>query len=221
MKETSGVPSWNFKVLEVAEKSFSQAYHLFSCISDKNRKRNIQEVNLIAQATVNEFRILLNLLDGSSQSDPKRIKRGPLPISHDINPAELMESPSSVPQNSGRNLTTQPQLLPFHSIQTTNSLIPIKSFSFDRNTNKSKTNVDVTDRLIISNLSLSQPITSFLSLDARGGTDKLLVHDSPSEALASPDGSSMFSKSKSGVLSEETSAKCLASTGGCHCSRRR
>ncbi|KAF2325531.1 hypothetical protein GH714_029870 [Hevea brasiliensis] len=232
MKETSGVcismtPRWDFKVLEAAQSTFKQAYHLFSCISDKNRKRSIHEVSLIAQGAVNEFRYLLTLLDGSSQSDPKRIRKGPLPLSYDIDPVELMDCPSSVPQSSGCNLTTQPrphiirQLFPLQSIQATNSLIPINSFSFDRKRNKSKANVDVTNSLTVSNLSLSQPGTSFLSLDRRGGPDKRLVHYSASETLGSRDNSSVFPKSTSGIMSEETSAKCRASTGECHCSKRR
>ncbi|XP_057994681.1 probable WRKY transcription factor 15 isoform X2 [Hevea brasiliensis] len=218
-------PRWDFKVHEAAQSSFRQAYRLFSCISDKNHKRSIQEVSLIAQGAVNEFRNLLTLLDGSSQSDPKRIRKGPLLLSYDINPVELMDCPSSMPQSSGCNLTTQPhvirQLFPLQSIQATNSFIPTASFSFDREKSKSKANVDVTNCLMIPNLSLSQPSTSLLSLDGRGDTGKRLVHHSASETLASRDYYSMFPKSKSGMMSEKTSTKCLASTGECHCLKRR
>ncbi|KAF2313061.1 hypothetical protein GH714_008985 [Hevea brasiliensis] len=188
-------PRWDFKVHEAAQSSFRQA-RLFSCISDKNHKRSIQEVSLIAQGAVNEFRNLLTLLDGSSQSDPKRIRKGPLLLSYDINPVELMDCPSSMPQSSGCNLTTQPhvirQLFPLQSIQATNSFIPTASFSFDREKSKSKANVDVTNCLMIPNLSLSQPSTSLLSLDGRGDTGKRLVHHSASETLASRDYYSMF-----------------------------
>lgn len=230
MKETSGVcvsstPRWDFKVHEVAQSSFRQAHRLFCCISDTTHKRSIQEVSLIAQGAVNEFRNLLNLLDGPSQSDSKRIRKGPLPLPHDINPVELMDNSTSMPQSSGCNLTTEPrivrQLLPLQSIQATNSLSPTTSFNFDRGNSNSKANVDFTNPAMIPNLSFSLPCSPFLSLDGRGGIEKQLVQYSASETGASRDSSSMFPKSKSGTMSEETSTKCLASTGGCHCSKRR
>lgn len=221
MKEASGVcvsmrPRQDFRVLEVAQSSFRQAHHLFSCISDQNQKRSIQEVSLIAQDTVNEFRNLVRLLDGSEQSGCKRIRKGPLPHSHDINPVELMDSPNSVSKSPDHNFS-QPnrQLFPLQSIQSTTSLIHANSIDLYREKQKTKDNVDVKTNLILGfNLSLLQPSTSFSSLDGGGR----IIHHSTSEILPSQDDASISSKSKSGAKSEE---KCQASTGGCHCSKRR
>jgi hypothetical protein len=168
MKEASGVcvsmrPRQDFRVLEVAQSSFRQAHHLFSCISDQNQKRSIQEVSLIAQDTVNEFRNLVRLLDGSEQSGCKRIRKGPLPHSHDINPVELMDSPNSVSKSPDHNFS-QPnrQLFPLQSIQSTTSLIHANSIDLYREKQKTKDNVDVKTNLILGfNLSLLQPSNPF------------------------------------------------------------
>ncbi|KAF9689488.1 hypothetical protein SADUNF_Sadunf01G0097300 [Salix dunnii] len=221
MKEAPGVcvslsPRRDFRVLEVAQSSFRQAHHLFSCISDQNQKRSIQEVSLIAQATLNEFRSLVRLLDGSEQSECKRIKRGPLPHSNDINPVELMDSPNSVPKSPDHNFS-QPnrQLIPLQSIQSTTSLIHANVINLCREKQKTEDNVDVKTNFIPGfNISLLQPGTSFSSLDGGGR----IIHHSTSEVLPSQDYSAIFSKSRSGVKSDE---KCLTSTGGCHCSKRR
>lgn len=228
MKEASNVcvsmtPRWDFKIHEVAQNSFRQVHHLFSCISDQNKKRSIQEVSLIAQGAVNEFRNFLSLLDGSMQSNCKRIRKGPLLHSHDINPVELMDSPNSVFSSSTCNLAQPPivrQLFPLHSIQSTTSMIPTNNSKLYEGKQNCKANVDDTNNLImgLSHSSL-QPSTSFLSLDG-SGINKQIIHYSSSEILASGD-TSVFSKSKSGVKSEEVTAKCLASSGGCHCSKRR
>ncbi|KAB5573714.1 hypothetical protein DKX38_000908 [Salix brachista] len=221
MKEASGVcvsmsPRRDFRVLEVAQSSFRQAHHLFSCISDQNEKRSIQEVSLIAQDTVNEFRSLVRLLDGSEQSECKRIRKGPLLHSHDINPVELMDSPNSVPKSPDHSFS-QPnrQLFPLQSIQSTTSLIHANGINLCREKQKTEDDVDVKTNFILgSNLSPLQPSTSFSSLDGGGR----MIHHSTSEVHPSQDYSCIFSKSRSGMKSEE---KCLASTGGCHCSKRR
>ncbi|XP_015581216.1 probable WRKY transcription factor 21 [Ricinus communis] len=221
-------PRGDFKVHEVAQSSFRQAHFLFTCISDKNQKRSIQEVSLIAQGAVNEFRNLLTLLDGSTQSDhPKRIKKGPLPLSSvKINPVELMDSPNSMPlimSSSGCNIR---QFFPLQTIQSAGSVAPTNSFNLYVQKHKTKTNTDFRNSLVMnsSNPSPLKPIrTSFLSLDDRSGKSKRSVGYSSSEIMASRDDFTMHSsKCKSEIKSEETnSTKCLASTGGCHCSKRR
>lgn len=220
-KEASAVcvsmtPRWDFKIHEVAQSSFRHAHNLFSCISDKNQKRSIQEVSLIAQDAVNEFRNLVRILDDSAQSDCKRIRRGPLPHAHDINPVELMDSPHSVSKSSD-NSFSQPsrQLFPLQSILSTTSLTHVKTLNLHREKQKkSKDNVDVKNNLIMGlNYSPLQTSAYFLNSD---GSGRIIPHSS-SEGLPSQDDSSIFSKSRS----EETSAKCLASTGGCRCSKRR
>lgn len=209
-------PRWDFKIHEVAQSSFRHAHNLFSCISDKNQERSIQEVSLIAQDAVNEFRNLVRILDDSEQSDCKRIRKGPLPHAHDINPVELMDSPNSVSKSSDHNFS-QPnrQLFPLQSILSTTSLTHVNTLNLYREKQKkSKDNVDVKNNLIMGlNHSPLQTSAYFLNSDGSGR----IFHHSSSEGLPSQDDSSIFSKSKS----EETSAKCLASTGGCHCSKRR
>ncbi|KAJ6341985.1 hypothetical protein OIU78_010011 [Salix suchowensis] len=164
MKEASGVcvslsPRRDFRVLEVAQSSFRQAHHLFSCISDQNQKISIQEVSLIAQDTVNEFRSLVRLLDDS-----------------------LMDQSSQSVRGSGK------------------AAIPSSDYSVNNFLDPCQWN--------------QLPSTSFSSLD--GGAR--MIHHSTPEVLPSQDDSSIFSKSRRGMKSEE---KCLASTGGCHCSKRR
>ncbi|KAG6782655.1 hypothetical protein POTOM_012065 [Populus tomentosa] len=209
-------PRWDFKIHEVAQSSFRHAHNLFSCISDQNQKRSIQEVSLIAQDAVNEFRNLVRILDDSAQSDCKRIRRGPLPHAHDINPVELMDSPHSVSKISD-NSFSQPsrQLFPLQSILSTTSLTHVNTLNLHREKQKkSKDNVDVKNNLIMGlNHSPLQTSAYFLNSD---GSGRIIPHSS-SEGLPSQDDSSIFSKSRS----EETGAKCLASTGGCHCSKRR
>ncbi|KAJ6703739.1 WRKY TRANSCRIPTION FACTOR 15-RELATED [Salix viminalis] len=220
-KEASAVcvsmtPRWDFKIHEVAQSSFRHANNLFSCISDQNQKRSIQEVSLIAQDAVDEFRNLVRILDDSAQSDCKRIRKGPLPHAHDINPVELMDSPNSVSESPGQNFSRpNRQLFPPQSILSTSSFTHVNSFNLYREKQKKPIdNVDVKNNLVTGlNLSPIQPNACFLSLDGSGR----ITHHSSSEGLPSQDDSSLFSKSKS----EETSAKCLASTGGCHCSKRR
>ncbi|XP_011033941.1 PREDICTED: probable WRKY transcription factor 17 [Populus euphratica] len=208
-------PRWDFKIHEVAQSSFRHAYNLFSCISDKNQKRSIQEASLIAQDAVNEFRNLVRILDDSAQSDCKRIRKGPLPHAHDINPVELMDSPNSVSKSSDNNFS-QPnrELFPLQSILSTTSLTHVNTLNLYREKQKkSEDNVDVKNNLIMGvNHSPLQTSAYFLNSDGSGR----IIHHSSSEGLPSQD-DSIVSKSKS----EETSAKCLASTGGCHCSKRR
>ncbi|KAL3598927.1 hypothetical protein D5086_006845 [Populus alba] len=144
-------PRWDFKIHEVAQSSFRHAHNLFSCISDQNQKRSIQEVSLIAQDAVNEFRNLVRILDDSAQSDCKRIRRGPLPHAHDINPVELMDSPHSV-SKSFDNSFSQPsrQLFPLQSILSTTSLTHVNTLNLHREKQKkSKDNVDVKNNLIM------------------------------------------------------------------------
>ncbi|XWS38534.1 hypothetical protein CRYUN_Cryun19dG0139500 [Craigia yunnanensis] len=205
-------PRWDFKVHEVAKSSFRCVNHMFSCISDQSQKRSIQEVSLMAQDAVNGFRKLLTLLDGSMQSDCKRIRKGPLPKSRNVNPIELMESHNFSSQSSGCK-SSQPhilrQLVSPQNNQSNTRLIP--------------RNVVALPNLIMGLLhSPTLPSMSMVSLDGRSNMDKKLIPWSSSEILVSQDESCMFpSKIKVGMESEEASTKCAASTGGSHCSRRR
>ncbi|XVF13335.1 hypothetical protein REPUB_Repub08aG0199900 [Reevesia pubescens] len=219
MTEASGVcvsmnPRWDFEVHEVAQSSFRRANHLFSCISDQSQKRSIEEVSFMAEDAVNGFRKLLTLLDGSTQSDCKRIRKGPLPKSHNVNPTELMDSPNFASQSSGfrssqpiilRKLVSSPQCN-----QPNTGLIP--------------RNVVVLPNFIMGlHHSSTQPSLSMFSLNGRSNIDKKIIPRSSSEILVSQDDQSCLfpPKTKAGVETEEATIKCAVSTGGCHCSKRR
>ncbi|XP_021284786.1 probable WRKY transcription factor 21 isoform X2 [Herrania umbratica] len=217
MTEASGVcvsmtPRSDFKVHEVAQSSFRRANHLFSCISDQSQKRSIQEVSLMAQDAVNGFRKLLTLLDGSMQSDCKRIRKGPLPKSHKVNPIEFMDSPDFASQSSDYK-SSQPHIL---------------RQSVSPQSNQSNTGLIPRNVVVLSNLIMGLhhssilPSISMFRLDARSNMDKKTIPQSSSEILVSQDESCFFpSKRKVGTEGEEASTKCAASTGGCHCSKRR
>ncbi|KAG4135007.1 hypothetical protein ERO13_D08G189400v2 [Gossypium hirsutum] len=198
-------PRWDLKVHEVAESSFRRANHLFSCICDGSQKRSNQEISLMAQDTVNGFRKLLSLLDGSMQSECKRIRKGPLPKSHNVNPAELMDSPSFASQSSICK-PSQPHILG-----------QLVSPQFNQsNTRLIPRNVVVLPNLIMG-LHHSSTLPTMMPI-----FDKKLIPWSSSEIVVPQDESCMLlSKRKIGVESEEASTKCAASTGGCHCSKRR
>ncbi|XWS49767.1 hypothetical protein CRYUN_Cryun12cG0031000 [Craigia yunnanensis] len=205
-------PRWDFKVHEVAQSSFRRANHLFSCISDQSQKRSIQEVSLMAQDAVNGFRKLLTLLDGSMQSDCRRIRKGPLPKSHNVNPIELMDSPNFSSQSFGCK-SSQPHIL--------RQIVSLQN-------NQSNTGLIPRNLVVLPNLFLglhhssTQPSMSMFSLDGQSNMDKKIIPRSSSEILVSQDESCMLpSKRKVGVENEEASTKCAASTGGCHCSKRR
>lgn len=121
-------PRWEFQVDEIAQNSFRYARHLFSCMSNQNQKRSIQEVSVIAEDAVNGFKKLLKLLDGSMQQpDGKRIRRGPLPNSHNINPIQFMDSPVSSTRNyvyNSNQIQRFRHLIPVHSVRSNGSFIP-------------------------------------------------------------------------------------------------
>ncbi|KAK3170396.1 hypothetical protein Dsin_000174 [Dipteronia sinensis] len=209
-------PRWEFNVHEIAQSSFRQADHLFNCISNLNQKTSIQEVNLLTQDTVNGFRKLLTLLDGSMQPDCKRIRKGPLPNSHDINPVQFMDCPVSIAQSSQYNSNESHivrQLMPLKSIPATRPLIPNNGYNLHRENQK----------LIMGlNQSSQQLDLSLISSDG-SYVDQKMIHYTSSEILASKDESSsmFYSNGKCVIKSEETSTKSIATTGGCHCSKRR
>ncbi|KAJ4830350.1 hypothetical protein Tsubulata_028370 [Turnera subulata] len=216
---------WDFKVDKVARSSFREAHRFFSCISDKNQKRSIQELTLIAQGAEAELRSLLALLDGSLQSNSKRIRRGPLPDSQEINSTEFMDTPSNPLSNiSGFNLTRPPtvkELLPPQSNQSTISLNPSNSFHLYGQERKSASNKDdiVTKNLAIDlSTSMLQSRTSVHSLQGSGIRKQT---SSSLEILDFRDDSSNVSKRKIfGIKGDEDNTKCLACKDGCHCSNK-
>lgn len=212
-------PSWELCVQEIAESSFRHANQLFSCISNQNQK-SIQEVSLIAQDAVNGFTKLLTLLDGSMQPNCKRIRKGPLPNSSDINPAQFMDSRISLSQNSKCNSNQSHiigQLMPL----TSRVLIPTGGFNLYRENQKlalqhyySETNPVGSSKLIGMFNHSSQQMNLSKTSSEENHVDKRITHHSSSQILVSRDESSMFSKRK------ETNGRHVASTGGCHCSKQ-
>ncbi|OMP02240.1 DNA-binding WRKY [Corchorus capsularis] len=203
MTEASGIcvsmnPRWEFKVHEVAQSSFRRANYLFNCISDQNQKRSIEDLSLMAQETVNGFRKLLTLLDdgsGSKQSSEcKRIRKGPLLKSHTINPTELMESSSSQPQILRQMISNQPKTAGM------NYMIP--------------RNVVVLPNLIMG---LQLHHSSILPQSM----EKKIILPKTSSVSDQDDQSCLFLSKRRDHDEEEASTKCAASTGGCHCSKRR
>ncbi|XP_031254877.1 probable WRKY transcription factor 15 [Pistacia vera] len=210
MKEASSVfvsmtPRWEFQVHEIAQSSFRSASHLFSYISNQNQKRNIQEVSLIAEDAVNGLKKLVTLLDRSMQQQPdcKRIRRGPLPYSNNINPIQFMDSPVSMSQNSvsySNHSQIIRQLIPLQSIQSSSALIPTNGFNLYSQTDPVDS-VKLMMRLNHSSQHVHRKIIhhSYSSSEVVGSEDELSI---------------LSSKSKTGTA-------CVASTGGYHCSRRR
>ncbi|TXG51112.1 hypothetical protein EZV62_023636 [Acer yangbiense] len=222
-------PRWEFNVHEIAQSSFRQADHLFNCISNQNQKTSIQEVNLLTQDTVNGFRKLLTLLDGSMQPDCKRIRKGPLPNSHDINPVQFMDSPVSIAQSSRESHIVR-QLMPLKSIPVTRPLIPSNGYNLLRENRKSSLHYSYSDTNLVGSANLIRGLNHSsqqldLSLISSDGNyvDQNIIHNTSSEILASKDESSsmFYSNGKCVIMSEGTSTKSIASTGGCHCSKRR
>ncbi|KAK8986312.1 hypothetical protein V6N11_013806 [Hibiscus sabdariffa] len=199
-------PRWDFKVDEVAQTSFRLASHLFSCISDGSQKRSNQDFSIMAQDTVNEFRKLLTLLDGSLRSDCKRIRKGPLPKSHNVDPTELMDSPGFASQS--------PVCKPSHPHTLRQSVPP--------QFNQSRNEVVLPNMIIGLHHSSTLTSMSMFGSNRRNIVDKKMIPQSSSEIRVTQDEPCMFpSKRKVGVESEEANTKCAASTGGCHCSKRR
>ncbi|KAM4073816.1 hypothetical protein ACB094_10G047400 [Castanea mollissima] len=194
---------WNFKVHEVAQNSFRHAHHLLRCISDQNHKRSIQEVSLIAQDAENEFRKLLTLLNGSMSSDCRRIKKGPLPNSHDINPAELWtsnKSPTALIQSDNFSLCRHKQNQELQQCYSQTNIVANKSITVQSQ--------------------FSEHSTSLISMDG-SSIDKQTICFSSSETLASPDEYSMLSYKRKCEVKSGDSTTCVVSTGGCHCSKQR
>ncbi|XP_062074068.1 probable WRKY transcription factor 15 [Humulus lupulus] len=215
-------PRWDLKLHETAQSSFKRAYHLFNCISDKKRERSVQEVTLIAQDAIDEFKRLLTLLDSGSvlsSSDKKRIRKGPLPKTNDINHVELMDSPNSsyktLAYNSTRPFIGRQFLPPQNTSQATSSI--------HRSSLSLSTLILPSNSIMGMTQFSQQPSSSLISMNGSSIIKTHVVQQhSSSDFLASEVSSSIFSsKWKCGEKSEDTSMKCVASTGGCHCSKRR
>lgn len=231
MNEASGVcvsmtpVRWDFKIHEVAQSGFRYAHHLLTCISDQAQATKTQEVNFIAQEALTEFRKLLTLLD--EERDYKRIRKGPLLNSGHISPVEWMDSPSPLSQSHGCN-AIQPsmvkQLIPLQNTQSSTAFFPTNGFNLYREKQNlalqrcySESNLAVPNNSIIG---LNFPQKSAISLISMDGSsiEEQTIRYSSSEILASRYDSS---KRKCGAKSEEESMRCVASTGGCHCTKKR
>lgn len=217
---------WDFKVHEVAQSGFRYAHHLLTCISDQARATSNQEVDFIAQEALTEFRKLLTLLDGERHF--KRIRKGPLLNSGHMNPVEWMDSPSPMPQIHGSNNLVQPnmvkQLIPLQNTLSSTALFPTGSFNLCREKQNlalqrcfSERNLAVSNNPIIGLNFPQKSAISLISMDGSSISEQTILYSS-SEILVSREDSS---KRKCGVKSEEESMRCVASTGGCHCTKKR
>lgn len=210
---------WDFKIDEVAQNGFRYAHHLLTCMSDQAQAATTQEVNYIAHEALTEFRKLLALLD--EERDYKRVRKGPLLNSGPVNPVDWMDSPSALSQSHWCN-SIQPsivkQLIPLQNSQPLPPLFPTNSFNLYRE----KKNLAL-QRCYSANNSLTglnfvqKPAVSPISTDG-SGLDGQTIRYSSSEILASRDDST---KRKCGTKGEQESMRCVASTGGCHCTKKR
>ena len=212
---------WDFKVHEVAQSGFRYAHHLLACISDQALVTNTQEVNFIAQEALNEFRKLLILLD--EERHYKRIRKGPLLNSGRINPVEWMDSASPVPQIHVQTNMVK-QLIPLQNTLSSTALFPTSSFNLCREKQNlalqrcySERNLVVPNNSIIGLNFPQKSAISLISMDGSSLSGQTIRYSS-SEILVSQEDSS---KRKCGVESEEDSMRCVASTGGCHCTKKR
>ena len=232
----------DFKVHEAAQSSLERANRFFSCVSDEKQEKSVQELSLVAKEAVDGFKKLLLLLDEPKPSDDqKRIRKGPLPKTRDVNPSELMDSANSSLKNM-TSKSSQPfvvrQFLPPQS----NHQSPITSALVQRNSliglSGEKQNPvlqpcyysgQTSSTVILPGNSMAglshfsqQPSNSMISMNG-SSVSMHAIHYTSSELLASDRASSsMFSSQmKCGAKSDNTDPRCVASTGGCHCSKRR
>ncbi|KAA8522256.1 hypothetical protein F0562_012929 [Nyssa sinensis] len=219
MKEASDVclpttPRWDFKVDEVAQSSFRYAHQLFNCLSDQNQLRSIQEVSSIAQDALTEFRKLHSLLDSSMLTNTKRIRKGPLPNSPNINPVELLDSLNSLPQSLGCNFThplsIKHDLIPIQSVQSTTVLSPTNRFNLNIEKQTALKRCYSENGMVVLNNSIMGLNHSLISMDGSSIDHEQIAHYSI-----------FSSKRKCEAMNEEGSTRCAASTGGCNCSKRR
>nr|QWQ79427.1 WRKY5 [Juglans sigillata] len=225
----SETPRSDFKIHEVAQNSFRYAYQLLSSISGQNlKKRSIEEISPIAEAAENEFRKLLTLLEGSMSSHFRSIRKGPLPNYRGINPVELMDSPNSMPQDFSCNSTPVPcmvrELFPLHSDKSVSALIQSDNIKLYKQ-NKAlqqcypENSFAATKPIMGLNELSKQPVPSLISMD--GSIDKQTIYYSSSEVLASRNEASLLSSMGKFGVQSEASTRSVASTDGCHCSKRR
>lgn len=227
---------WDFNVQKAAQSSFRSAHDLFTYISGQKQGTSIQELSLITEKAIAEFRKLLFLLDGPPLHR-KRIRKGPLPKSLNINPIELLEnSNSSVSPRVDpiRFDPPHPQFMQlFHHHNTPNNNFQLYQ---QRQHPTSKHFDSVTDVLAQKNSFLQfdgcisqssstvlsrQSFPSSISLDRSCIGKPMMQNSSLSMQSTRDDGSMFSSKMTFGGKSESESRKCAASTGGCHCSKRR
>ncbi|XP_038982501.1 probable WRKY transcription factor 7 [Phoenix dactylifera] len=209
--------NWDFTIRQAAQSSLRSAHHLFHCIAGQKISRSSHELSLIAHDAIAEFESLLSLLDGSLPARRGRIRRGPLPNSPEINPAELMDRRDppkdaicSLPSGAAVRLFHQPQA---HALQRCRSETDAAGLW-----NPSVWSESVAARR--SMLPFGHPILPSGSMDGISVSKQFLSYHYPSSSFqGSIDGSSMLSSKKK--HGSERGTMCTVSTGGCHCSKRR
>ncbi|XP_068651112.1 probable WRKY transcription factor 11 [Aristolochia californica] len=216
---------WDFKVQEAAQSGLRSAHDLFSTISREKQGGNIREFSAIAEGAIAEFEKLLFLLD-TSLPNSKRIRKGPLPKSPNINPRDLMENPNPKPPVAQTSQQHPPKC-------PTPSLTLSSSFNLYRHSQPpmlprrfSETNLDEPTSSLLrldscvlqasTTIPSRQSFVSSISMDGNS-YDRRMLQYSTSSIQTAPDDFSI----KFGGKGEEDGTKCAASAGGCHCSKRR
>ncbi|XP_072960924.1 uncharacterized protein [Typha angustifolia] len=161
------VSNLDLTILQTAQRSIRSAHHLLHCIAGQRLSRSSHELSSIAHEAIAEFKTFLCLLDSSSPTHCKRIRKGPLPSSPHLDPTSLIERCVSPINPVSTPTTTSANILPSIGVTSSNNI------------NK-----------------------HFLNSCCYSSSSSMLP-----------------SKRKHG--SEGGTAKCTASTGGCHCSKRR
>lgn len=227
---------WDFNVHEAAQSSFRSAHHLFNCISGQKQGTSVQELTLITENAVAEFRKLLSLLD-SPPLHGKRIRKGPLPSSLHISPNELLENLNfPVPLRVDPTQFDRPhpqfmQLFHLHN-RPNNSFQSFRQMQLSKSQHcyaetdviaqkNSSLQFDGCISLSSSTIPSGQSFPSSISLDGSSIGKPMMQYSSLSMQSTRDDSSMLSSKMTFGGKSEGESRKCAASTGGCHCSKRR
>lgn len=101
---TSMASNWDLSIREVAKSSLISVHHLLHCISSQNFGRS-RELNFVTKDTIIKLKTFVSLLDDSMPSHSKRVRKGPLLNSTEVEPTQLMDYRDpiycAIPSNHG------------------------------------------------------------------------------------------------------------------------
>ncbi|XP_020094350.1 probable WRKY transcription factor 11 [Ananas comosus] len=199
-------------ILSAAQRSINTAHHLFRCVvSQKPDRSASQELSVIARETIAEFKNLLSLLDGVTYPRDKRIRKGPLPTSNEINRAALIERWTS-PSCSKNTMN-------YNGVQLFQKLQSQAYFAVPKCTSGMQFPGAMNQRLLFP---LRRPISSSIGMNPYKTNMHLVNHCfSSSVTQGSSIGESSMLSNHKRKHNSEGGMNCTASTGGCHCFKRR